>query len=1228
MLCHQLFPVCKMMRIIKTRYSSPIFSFILAVCFFFPSLKLHAEPWKCGTPLLCDNLPPIQDNIRTHTDHILSAPAAPANVGQSYRFFVHIPIASINTICVAVGKHCYIFIEDEYQDMLTEAEAMDIAETFDTEIYPKVHHWIGSEVQPGLDRDNKITILLHDVGMNGSGREYGGYFSPVDLHPTSPTSNRRDMLYMDIFQFKQRSRFTFYSSLTHEFAHLINWYQNGGTTDQRWLEEGIASFTEWGVYGNIHTLFVDEYFAEPSMSLTTANTFATYYGGAFLFLLYLYENHGGINFIRKLADEDKLGLPAIDASLGGSEKLVDIFLNWGAANWFNNQIRGNKFRYRNLSTRKVTARTARISRYPTTSANIPIESWGIEYFLFQNLPEKLDLTLNSNAETRLYANIAYFAPNRITPIVKAVPTTDDENGKENLHINHLQVGNLSNDGQILLIVTTEFPQTFQYVAKETNDVTTIDIGQLIQTHRRDFQHSSNLWSPQSVTHLPQRDSQPVNFKQNLGFSIIPGNQSVELEPISQIHLSSNYNKIEVKDNIAYVTSDWGLEIFSLNPSPTHIGEVSTPGLAQALALDGEFVYVADGKAGVHQINVAQSDSPQITKTLGGFQEARDVHIAHENLYTLDTLRGLLIFNLQDVHNNPNPKPRRSYNTPGTPLKVSTNNEGQIYISDTARGLYILTPDQLGGFAVSNTIPLLVPNFQILGKYVLAASGDLRVLNIPNMFQTDEISRTNTSGLVSALNFFDGLLYLTDRQSGLYVVNINDAQSSRIISSHPTIGNAEDVALRYSAEDRETYAYVADGYGGIQTIKVTHHNDPIWVNHFNAHGVAHALDVKNNGDFITIAIANGSDGLKIAEFADTFTGKIVHNIRTTHSLQSALCAKIHEQFVFVGTDTGMDVVDLNTGDIVRHLSTNDPVWEIDVIGDYAYLCSKSLIVVDIALPEQSRIITRRTFPGAAYRIVSNEVHAFIAALDGGVHVIDITEPSQPRPISTFSTVGAASNVVLDNQHLYVLDNHDGVLKIEIQNPEQLIQIDEYVDTRLPIAAAVQGDKLYLLDIDSLQVIDTQTLTRLSRYTQLQAPTDVAIVDSGLYVTERHQLKVLRINLDPQNLAVEEYTGIHSDERTQISVKGFQNQLHQNFPNPFNPETWIPYALADPSEVSLTIYDAHGRHIINKSLGFQHSGKHSVYWDGKNNIGERVASGIYYYQLTAKNFTNTRKMVIRR
>ena len=94
---------------------------------------------------------------------------------------------------------------------------------------------------------------------------------------------------------------------------------------------------------------------------------------------------------------------------------------------------------------------------------------------------------------------------------------------------------------------------------------------------------------------------------------------------------------------------------------------------------------------------------------------------------------------------------------------------------------------------------------------------------------------------------------------------------------------------------------------------------------------------------------------------------------------------------------------------------------------------------------------------------------------------------------------------------------------------------------------------------------------------------------------------------------------------------ETALLPNYPNPFNPETWIPYQLAEDAFVTLTIYDGRGRAVRTLEIGHRISGfyedrSQAIYWDGRNDFGEGVASGVYFYHLSAGDYSATRKMLI--
>ena len=113
------------------------------------------------------------------------------------------------------------------------------------------------------------------------------------------------------------------------------------------------------------------------------------------------------------------------------------------------------------------------------------------------------------------------------------------------------------------------------------------------------------------------------------------------------------------------------------------------------------------------------------------------------------------------------------------------------------------------------------------------------------------------------------------------------------------------------------------------------------------------------------------------------------------------------------------------------------------------------------------------------------------------------------------------------------------------------------------------------------------------------------------------------------------GIAFLEQLLAALTPKETALLANYPNPFNPETWIPYRLAQDAEVTLTIYDTIGAVVRELDLGHRAAGYHTdKTWDGRNDLGESVASGVYFYHLQVSSsrpvgtgdYSQTRRMVI--
>ena len=164
----------------------------------------------------------------------------------------------------------------------------------------------------------------------------------------------------------------------------------------------------------------------------------------------------------------------------------------------------------------------------------------------------------------------------------------------------------------------------------------------------------------------------------------------------------------------------------------------------------------------------------------------------------------------------------------------------------------------------------------------------------------------------------------------------------------------------------------------------------------------------------------------------------------------------------------------------------------------------------------------------------------------------------------------------------------------------------------ITAAVQGDYFAAANAD----LTRRSVVQVGDIVEVRVIGPDGNVESQTYSFE----------VTPQHLA-NAVLAVNLDDIGQPT----RSQLLQNYPNPFNPETWIPYQLSEDSPVSISIYGPTGQLVRTLSLGFQAAGfynsrERAAYWDGRNALGERVASGVYFYQLTTPAFQQTRRLVI--
>ena len=204
------------------------------------------------------------------------------------------------------------------------------------------------------------------------------------------------------------------------------------------------------------------------------------------------------------------------------------------------------------------------------------------------------------------------------------------------------------------------------------------------------------------------------------------------------------------------------------------------------------------------------------------------------------------------------------------------------------------------------------------------------------------------------------------------------------------------------------------------------------------------------------------------------------------------------------------------------------------------------------------------------------------------------------------------------------NNDGIVNIQ-----DLVLVASQFGTTGPSAADLNGDNT--VNIQDL-VLVANALGGVAAAPSAKQPT-AALVNTWLQLARQNE-SVRWVERSETQQLPEGFSydrGIQVLEQLARALTPETTALLANYPNPFNPETWIPYQLSKAADVTITIYASDGNVVRTLALGHQAAGmykhrSHAAYWDGKNELGESVASGLYFYTLTAGEFTATRKMLI--
>ena len=320
----------------------------------------------CGTPQLSNptgivvngaNIPQQLPAPGNRTAPAL--PAAPAlPVGTERTFFApdfrSMQQYTVSAVLRGVGSFCYVFVEEsEWNTRVTTETVQAIIRAFDNAtpanpqqgIYATLTKFFGAP--PDLDQNGRIILLLLNVrDAHGANQYTAGFFNPADqsrgllrtpgFRGFPIRSNEADMLYIDTQPLDPNSERA-HNVIAHEFQHLLNWQHDA--REATWVDEGCATYAAF-LCGYSVREHVAAFEKMPSVSLITWSEgnvdSLPHYGAAFLWMLYLHEQYGGIGTLVEIVQNRGTSLTGVSdalASRGITQTISDIFLEWKLANY-------------------------------------------------------------------------------------------------------------------------------------------------------------------------------------------------------------------------------------------------------------------------------------------------------------------------------------------------------------------------------------------------------------------------------------------------------------------------------------------------------------------------------------------------------------------------------------------------------------------------------------------------------------------------------------------------------------------------------------------------------------------------------------------------------------------------------------------------------------------------------------------------------------------------------
>ncbi|MCK4312574.1 MAG: T9SS type A sorting domain-containing protein [Candidatus Cloacimonetes bacterium] len=644
--------------------------------------------------------------------------------------------------------------------------------------------------------------------------------------------------------------------------------------------------------------------------------------------------------------------------------------------------------------------------------------------------------------------------------------------------------------------------------------------------------------------------------------------------IDCFYVTENCLMIEVSGNIAYIANAYdGLLILDVsNPqSPQFLGSYDTPDCALSLAVLDTIVYIADRNAGLQIIDVSDPPNPEFLGSLDS------VHASHIRVF--DTLVFITYY------------------------------YGGFYIIDVSNPAY---PTLVNGI---ENIPEDVNDIIIIDSiaYVTTSDGFLIYdFSDPTVFNLISTYETTYAG---AILISQNMAYLSCGYSGYKVLDISD------ISEPELIGVLKTPMCARNAVIEDNIAYIMDLYTGLEIYDISEPENPNLVGSVDTPNFATSISISEDIAYVT----DYDSYIRILDLSDPGFPYIINSYGIFYTVKDFL---IVENYGYAITSHRLYIFRLDNlvyPEIISYIETDHDNKAIAYSNSHIYLASSSqgIKIINVNNPQNPYIVGECDTPGNAYDLVISGDIVYVADGYTGLIIIDASDLSNPfilPYLSTPSTPNNVSSLVKTDNILYLACNYDGLKVVDINNPTSpifLLTIINRPDSKFKTKPIIINDKLIVEDRNWNEILTFD----------ITVPANPELINTYIWNLSTRDWEVYEDYL----VTVNGYNGVSILDLESITSIN-ENQIVQpdielnNYPNPFNPTTMISFSIPEASKVELSIYNIKGQKVKTLVNSKFIKGNHLIIWNGNDESGKQVASGVYFYKLKAGKYTKTKRMIL--